>query len=132
MLESGGTPLGNNRSRLQVPATTMRDFLNDFVQANPRYEWREIDGYAVLRLQSAWGDRDDILDRPVAAFDLVDARLDDALGAIYKLVRLDLGGGFGPFSDFELDQPDRFSVHFAGGSLLEALTAAERALGPFR
>lgn len=51
---SGGTPLGNNRSRLQVPATTMRDFLNDFVQANPRYEWREIDGYAVLRLQSAW------------------------------------------------------------------------------
>lgn len=112
---------------LQFPAMTVRELLDKTVEADPRYEWREMNGVGVMRLKEAWGDSDDLLNRRYdSPINLTDVTLIEALHVLCAGRRTSVGA---PIIVDERGEPVRFSVQFKGGSFLDAIDAVLRAHG---
>jgi hypothetical protein len=114
--------------RFEVPATTVRALLTQFVRDNPQYEWRVVDDIGVVRPRAAWDDEKDVLNQRAEAFDLPSVTLGE--GALY----LGKVGGFKGMASrqnqpIEKDEPARCAIHFGGGSVLQAVNAVARAFG---
>jgi hypothetical protein len=58
---------------LDLRGRPLREALDAVVAADRRYEWRDVDGVAVVRPRAAWSDREHPLLQPVTAAQLEDA-----------------------------------------------------------
>ncbi len=126
---AGSAPADSGRFRAPTdaaPATiTAREILTKFVPSDTGYEWRDMDGIAVVRPRSAWDDGGDILNQRVEAFDWLDVQLYQAMGRLADIGRFAGGKSSGPAKD-----DSRFyTVHFNGGSVLQAINAVARVVG---
>lgn len=112
---------------LKVPASgrPLRVVLDAIVAADPRYEWRDEGGVAVLRPAAAWTDRDDFLYRGAAAIRFENVGVSDALQLVVGL----FGGDLHPSQRNGLGDVTRFNLDVPAGSVLEALNAIVRAHG---
>lgn len=118
---------GAGAAPLDVPASgrPLRTVLDAIVAADPRYEWREDNGVAVLRPATAWTDRNDYLHRNAAAIRFDDVGTSDALQLLVALFGQDLH----PSQRDSLGDTKRFNLDVPAGSVLEALDAIVRAHG---
>ena len=103
----------------------LRAVLDAIVAADPRYEWRDDGGVAVLRPAVTWTDRDDFLHRSAPAIRFDDVGVDDALQLVVGL----FGGDLHPSQRTALGDITRFNLDVPAGSVLEALNAIVRAHG---
>ncbi len=112
---------------LDVPASgrPLRAVLDAIVAADPRYEWRDETGVAVLRPAAAWTDRDNPLYRGVGAIRFDDVGVSDALEIVVALFGQDLH----PSQRIDLGDTKRFNLDVPAGSVLEALNAIVRSHG---
>ena len=112
---------------LNIPASgrPLRVVLDAIVAADPRYEWRDDSGVAVLRPAAAWTDRYDYLHRSAAAIRFDDVGAADALQLIVALFGQDLH----PSQRDTLGDTKRFNLDVPAGTVLEALDAIVRAHG---
>lgn len=122
--ESGGSADG---APLNIPASgrPLRAVLDAIVAADPRYEWRDEAGVAVLRPAMAWTDRDDFLHRGAAAIRFDDVGVSDALQLVVAL----FGQELHPSQRNTLGDARRFTLDVPAGTVLEALNAIVRAHG---
>jgi hypothetical protein len=106
-----------------VRGVTLRQALDALTRADRRYQWREIDGVAVIRPVAAWRDPAHPLLRPVGAVRLRNAPLSE-MGDVIR-------GAIEPVGAREVVQVDerRVSIDFAGGTLFELLNATARSSG---
>ena len=104
---------------------TLRQLLDALVDADPRYEWRLVDGVVVVRPVAAWADADHPLHRAVPSVVLNTVTFAGAVDGILKAT----GQYTRPYADKTEDT--RFSLQFPGGSLLELLSGIVRAHGTF-
>jgi hypothetical protein len=102
---------------------TVRAALDVITAVDPRYEWREMNGVIVLRSPDAWNRSNHPLDAPVEPLHLGNLRGRNALSIIAAV----LGGP--QYRDVQLGDTKRFSLHFAGGTVLELLNAVTSAHG---
>ena len=130
LAKAAGVPLGfeglqPRPTRLSIPATKrpLRDVLDAMVAADPRYEWRELDGVVVVRPVEAWTDPASALNNSVARVKLDDVVASDLYPVISRLL-----GVTAP--QVALGDSHRFSLETpAETSLLYALNAMARAHG---
>ena len=106
------------RDPVRLEGLTVREALNDLVTRAPGYEWRELNGVAVVRPVAAWGDKADVLNLPIRPYSAAEAYL---AVAVSSMLQTPAPNGFpigryGPAS-----RPFGFS--FPGGTLLEALNS---------
>ena len=110
---------------VQASGKPLRVVLDAIVAADPRYEWREDNGVAVLRPATAWTDTNDFLHRSAAAIRFDDAGVSDALQLVIGLFGEDLH----PSQRNTLADPKRFNLDVPPGTVIEALDAIVRAHG---
>lgn len=112
---------------LDIPASgrPLRAVLDAIVAADPRYEWRDDAGVAVLRPAMAWTDKDDFLHRSVGAIRFDDVGVSDALQLVVALFGQDLH----PSQRNTLANTKRFTLDVPPGTVLEGLNAIVRAHG---
>jgi hypothetical protein len=75
-------PLGHDQTHptFKYGGLTVGDVLTKAVEAEPDFEYREINGIVVLRTKAAWNDRDNLLNQPVASpYVLSDVDLTNAM-----------------------------------------------------
>jgi hypothetical protein len=106
-----------------VDGLTFREVLAAVVAADPRYDWRDMDGVTVLRPVSSWARADHPLDAAVAPVSLHNARVSQGLDALISAVS-HTSSTSGTYGD-----ESRFSVDFHGGTLLELANAIVRGHG---
>jgi hypothetical protein len=82
--QAGELPLGGD---------TVAEALDKIVARQPRYGWSEENGVIHLRPTAARADANNLLNRPVAAFELHDVTLPDALHEVHFYLRPELRGG---------------------------------------
>jgi hypothetical protein len=101
---------------------TARQALDHRVVLMPTYRWQEMDEVAVVRPKPAWDDPTDVLNTPVASFNIINAHLNDVLDVVLQAATPSL---FYPHtgrrSGRPVDQP--VSVAFRGGRMVDALNA---------
>jgi hypothetical protein len=111
-----------------LDASTPREAFDEIAALNRNFQWREVDGMAIVRPTQAWDDPEDLLNLPAHAFQLMNVAADDALyrvlDAATPRVRYVQARGRARGS---LEAP--VSVDFSGGTLLRALNAVVRAKG---
>jgi hypothetical protein len=92
----------------------------------PDYEWREMDGVAVVRPKEAWDDRENVLNLPADPFHLSNQQLWDILdGAVLSVrPRLQPVRNTWRASGRPIDVP--VSISFRGGTFLQALNEVVR------
>jgi hypothetical protein len=112
---------------LNIPATgkPLRAVLDAIVAADPRYEWRDETGVAVLRPATAWTDKEDFLHRSAAAIRFDDVGVSDALQLVVALFGQDLH----PSQRSTLGDTKRFNLDVPPGTVIEALNGIVRAHG---
>jgi len=103
----------------------LRAVLDAIVAADPRYEWRDEAGVAVLRPATAWTDRDDYLYRSAPAIRFDDVGASDALQLVVALFGQDLHAS----QRSTLGDIKRFTLDVPAGTVLDALNAIVRAHG---
>ena len=107
-----------------VEGLTLRQALDAVVAADRRYAWRAIDGVVVMRPLESWWRADHPLAAEAPSVSLRDARVSEAYDVLRGAVDPSVKGPTPPFGD-----EDRLSVQFAGGSLLDLVTAIVRGHG---
>ena len=110
---------------IQASGRSLRVVLDAIVAADPRYEWRDDNGVAVLRPTTAWTDTEDFLHRSAAAIRFDDVGVSDALQLVIALFGEDLH----PSQRNTLADPKRFNLDVPPGTVIEALNAIVRAHG---
>jgi hypothetical protein len=108
---------------VNIGGLTVRAALDKIVAADPRYEWRVLDGVVVLRPIDAWKDSQHPLLRGVPGVELVDVKAWEALDAVREAV------GHVSVSDNSFQGASVFSVTFGGGALIDLLNAVVAAHG---
>src|SRR5262245_36814941 len=119
----GIPPVNVSRWRVQASGRPLRAVLDDLVQADPRYEWRDDNGVVVFRPLAAWADLNDPLMRSVPPMRADNIDADDALRIV--------AGLFGSTAS-EKKLPTsgkRFTLDVPPGTRMEALNAIVRAHG---
>jgi hypothetical protein len=96
---SGGGALAPGEGALDLTGMTARQALDHLVGLDTTYRWQEIDGVAVIRPMAAWDDPTNMLNRPSAAFDVVNAHVHEALHVLLQAVTPSL---FEPHTDLRL------------------------------
>jgi hypothetical protein len=111
--------------RSTMPAMTIRDYLDRATAAEPQYEWHEVGGTPVVRPRVAWSEKNNSLNQRFdVPLELTDVTLGEALKALCA------GRCKVSWSGRTDREPYRFSVHFDGGTFLDAIEAVMRAHGP--
>jgi hypothetical protein len=113
----------NQESIGSVDGRTLRQVLDAVVAADPRYEWRDMDGVAVMRPVSSWARADHPFESAAAPVSLRDARVSQGLDVLMSAVR-HTPSAYPTYGD-----ESRFSVEFPGGTLLELANAIVRGHG---
>jgi hypothetical protein len=103
---------------------TVRQVLDHLIALDPAFQWRDVNGVAVVRPVMAWDDAANPLNVAAEPFTLVDGQLTDAVAAAVRRVKLQVAGAA---DDAATNR--RFSVEFTGGSMLEALNTVIQAHG---
>jgi hypothetical protein len=98
-----------------------RQALDAVISADRRYEWRDMDGVAVIRPVAAWQDAAHPLLRQMRPVRFDDARVADAFDAMARSVDRTWRPSARPFDD-----ENSLSVDFAGGTLFDLLNAVVR------
>ncbi len=122
-------PLSDRRaeshSGQSVLGGTVRDALDRFVQMNPRYEWREMNGVPVIRPRAAWTDPRDPLNQRVETF--------SCLNADWHSVLLDIAHLMNPSIVRPASGPPaggwNLTLNIDGATILEILNHAVRSDG---
>jgi hypothetical protein len=112
------------RQGLSIPATKrpLHAVLDEMVQADPRYEWREDNEVIVMRPRASWDGAASPLHAPVGKLTLDNISAGDALSVLAQMV-----GASSPSSGVD---SRRFSVDVPeGAAWIEALNAIVRAHG---
>jgi hypothetical protein len=116
-------------SSVQLQGLTVKQALDRLVELDPRYRWGEADGVIVLRPLAAWGDAADVLNTPLATFDVNQQHMGGALGVLVSQVlgRRRIGMAT---ANLRTEEGNRaFSVHVTDTTVLGALNAIVRAHG---
>jgi hypothetical protein len=101
---------------------TVRQVLDHITMLAPAYEWRDIDGIAVIRPFNAWNDNANALNAHADGFTITDGHLREGIAAALRIRNLNIA-----IADAESMSNRQFSVDFAGGTALDALNAVIRA-----
>jgi hypothetical protein len=104
---------------------TLRQLLDAIVRTDSRYQWRVVDGVVVMRPAAAWAEAGHPLHRAVPPVVLDTVTYAGAVDGILEAT--------GQFTTPNADPTEdvRFSLQFAGGSLLELLSGVAREHGTF-
>jgi len=103
---------------------TVRQVLDHLVALDPNFEWRDMNGVAVVRPVNAWNDPANALHVQVDAFAFEDAQLTNAVAASVRNAKLQVAG-----ASADAAVTRRFAVSFSGGTILDALNAVIGAHG---
>jgi hypothetical protein len=104
---------------------TAREAFDALASVDSRYSWRNIDGVVVFRPAEAWGNRLDLLSRPVPGLTWKNVTIKQAVDALQSVVD--------PYApDDDLLRPDSgfpFSMYFIGGQIGDVFNALIAAHG---
>ena len=114
---------GGPVARIAVDGLTLREALDAFVAADPRYVWRDADGVIVIRPVAAIADDGHPLHRFVPSVLLEEVVSNSAVDAINMAV----GHFKGPAES--LPGAKRFSLDFPGGAIVDLLNAISQSHG---
>jgi hypothetical protein len=119
------------RSTTGTRERTVRQVLDAITTHDPRYAWQEDNGVIHLRPATSFDDPRNALNRPVANFVLIDARLGDALREVQFLLHPDWrnGGILGSGPSPTALGLRRFSVREANTTIIGLLDAIVKAHG---
>lgn len=120
-----GAPDGPRAVNVEASGKTLRAVLDAIVAADPRYEWREDAGVALLRPTLAWTDSNSPLYRNVGAIRFDDVGVSDALQIVVSMFGQDLH----PSQRTNLGETRRFTLDAPPGTVFDALNAIVRAHG---
>ncbi|MEZ5291141.1 MAG: hypothetical protein R2745_08670 [Vicinamibacterales bacterium] len=136
-------PDGRSRSAagqvLTMDGWTPRQAFDYVVQQRPAFSWRLVEDVVVIRPDTAWSEPGNVLDRPVAPFDLRHEPPHLALHALLAAARpslyLDHADARTSYASpaplrapaVSIDTP--IDVRFRGGTLLQALNAVAKPSG---
>ncbi len=117
-----GVAASPQKHSIRTAGRRLREVLDEMVAADPRYEWRDVDGVVVFRLTRYWSDdRSPLLSR-VAGLSLRNVDASDAIKAVSRLLGQDVNGWVSDTRVFSVEVPQ-------GSTLLESLNAITRAHG---
>jgi len=125
---------------LRLDGLTPRQAFDRVLSQRPDYRWAEVEGVIVVRPTTAWASNGNVLNAPVSAFAIADRHPHHALHTVFQSMQPSL---FQDHTDLELSSNTRrledrhstalidspVSVTFAGGTLLQALSALTREFG---
>ena len=114
---------GGPVAQIPVDGLTLREALDAFVAADPRYVWRDAEGVIVIRPVTALADDGHPLHRFVPSVLLEEVVVNSAVDAINMAV----GHFKGPAESFPGTK--RFSLDFPGGAIVDLLNAISRSHG---
>ena len=102
---------------LEYGGKKIRDLLDAAVAADPRYEWREVEGIPVLRPKAAWDDKSDVLNQRLESpFVLSDADV--------GLAAMQVAGQVFPRTDHDTRRRHpHLTLELANPTMLDALVA---------
>ena len=109
---------------LTVTGLQLRTALDALATMDGRYEWRVVNDVVVFRPRGAWTDPRDPLFRPVPGFQLNDAPVTQAIGALMPYV-----GAPERAATMLLEDSRRLSIDLASGTVLDVLNGVVRAHG---
>ena len=115
------TPLPRKLA-IRTAGRRLREILDEIVTADPRYEWRDVDGVVVIRPSQSWSSSGSALHVPVRSLSLQNIDASDAITALALMVEHRTAGSLPDTRLFSVDIPD-------GSTFLEALNAMVRAHG---
>ncbi len=101
--------------RQSLLGLSARQIFDALVTRNPQYQWREMNGVAVVRPATAWADAKDVLNRQVPPAQWTSVTVEQATALMTILV----GAGHGV--RVLRGVGNTFSVRFDGGTVLELL-----------
>jgi hypothetical protein len=106
---------------------TAHQMLDRLIALAPGYQWREMNGVAVVRPAAAWSDPADPLNFRADPFILTDGRLTEGVDGVLRVSSspYDRTPRPGARTEVGLDRP--FSVSFSGGTIVDAFNALIRA-----
>jgi hypothetical protein len=100
---------------------TVRQALDHLIMLAPEFEWRDMNGIGVVRPFNAWNDANNPLNAHRAGFTLTNGRLVDGIANVLQKPNLAVVN-IAPASMANR----RFSMAFAGGTVVDALNAVIR------
>lgn len=121
----GASDGGPRAIKVEASGKPLRAVLDAIVAADPRYEWRDETGVAVLRPIAAWTDGNNPLYRNAGAIRFDDVGVSDALQIVVALFGQDLH----PSHRTNLSETRRFTLDVPPGTVFDALNAIVRAHG---
>ena len=100
----GAWSLHPGEGALDLTGMTARQALDQLVALNSTYRWQESDGVVVIRPIAAWDDPTNMLNRPIASFNVTNAHVHEVLHVLLQAVRPSL---FYPHTDLQLSSHAR-------------------------
>jgi hypothetical protein len=111
---------------------TVRQSFDYIVALMPGYAWRDVGGVVVVRPRTAWNDANDLLNFSTKPFEVAGASPVEALHRMLLATTPSLFHEFPEQHDHVTEWPDGsapVNVTFAGGTVLDALSAIVRGRG---
>jgi hypothetical protein len=124
VLPAGEVPAALTKG-ITLTGLTLRNALDALVAADPRYEWRDIDGVIVLRPASAWNETEHPLLRRIGPVHLDGVSLNDAITFQHALLEPQLRHGPDPSPN----NAPRITVDLQGGTHLTLVNAIVKSQG---
>jgi hypothetical protein len=120
---------GTDGHSKDINGLSIRQALDELMTFMPGFSWREVEGVLVVRPNSEWENRQNVLSLPTSAFSRTGQPIGEILHTVLEatLPRASVSHVDVPRPERPIDRP--ITLVFAGGTMLEALNALSRAHG---